>query len=79
MVTDGPAGPCWLAACAHSESHPKRDKEIEKQEDAEGKQEANKEGEVQDVAERPKEVMTMKRSHRIRSETQVWKYGWRQM
>lgn len=76
MVSDEPAGSCWPAACAHRESHPKRDREseidVEKQKGVEAKQEASNEREMQEVAERVKEMMMVRKTRRVRSETQVW-------
>lgn len=81
MVSECPAGSCWPAACAHRESYPKGDREVqtEKQKSVGEKQEASKERVMEEVAERVKEMM-MVRKTRVRSETRVWwqiGVGWR--
>lgn len=70
VASDNPPGSCWPAACAHREYCPGRDTETRREEKGvAGEQQAK---EVEEMAERIREMMTLRKARRTRSETQVW-------
>lgn len=77
-ISDYPGGSCWLVACAHRESCPKRDRESETQRamGVEGKKDS-KPTEMESVAARVNEGAMVRKTRRVRSETRVWEVSWR--